>query len=91
MYIYGKRLREYREKTGITQNEMCRKLGMKQGNYSRLEKGEQDIKISMLLTICNELNLSADWLLGIGEYKQEPTQIINIISRNSAAISNDNE
>ena len=67
MYKYGNKLKEYREKNGLTQVGIADKLGMPQSNYSRLEKGELDIKISMLLNICQTLNVSADWLLGLTE------------------------
>lgn len=70
MHIYGKKLKEYREKNKLTQNDMAKILLMKQSNYSRLEKGEQDIKLSMILTICEKLNISADQLLGTEDNKK---------------------
>lgn len=85
MHIYGKRLKEYRERNKLTQNDMSRLLELKQGNYSRLEKGTQDIKLSMILNLCEKLNLSADWLLGIGEREEGK---LTILSTASAAISN---
>lgn len=65
MQIYGNRLKEYRKREGLTQLEVAEMLSMPQSNYSRLEKGEQDIKLSMILHICSTLNLSTDWFLGI--------------------------
>lgn len=65
MYNYGNKLKEYRDKNGLTQTEIAVKLGMPQSNYSRLEKGEQDIKLSMIINICKTLNISANWLLDL--------------------------
>ncbi len=64
MNMYGERLKEYRKRNNLTQNAMAEILSMPQGNYSRLEKGEQDIKLSMIENICESLNISADWFLG---------------------------
>lgn len=65
MYIYAKKLKEYRTMQKLTQIQLAEKLQMPQGNYSRLEKGEQDIKFTMIMHICRTLNVSADWLLGL--------------------------
>lgn len=67
MYIYAKKLKEYREQKHLTQNQIAELLQMPQSNYSRLESGGQDIKFTMIMHICNTLNISADWLLGLKE------------------------
>lgn len=67
MFIYGIRLKQTRLNAKKTQAEYAQLLGMEQPNYQRLEQGKLDIKISMLINICTKLNISADWLLGIGE------------------------
>ena len=67
MYTYAKKLKEYRTKRKLTQMQLAEKLQMPQGNYSRLEKGEQDIKFTMIMHICKTLNVSSDWLLGLNQ------------------------
>lgn len=67
MYIYAKKLKEYREQNHLTQNQIAGLLQMPQGNYSRLERGGQDIKFTMIIHICNTLNISADWLLDLNQ------------------------
>lgn len=67
MYTYAKKLKEYREQKHLTQNQIAELLQMPQSNYSRLEKSSQDIKFTMIMHICNTLNISADWLLGLTE------------------------
>lgn len=65
MFSYGIKLKQYRQKNKLTQTETANLIGMTQSNYSRLEKGELDIKLSQLLNICSNLNISADWLLDL--------------------------
>lgn len=74
MNMYGERLKEYRKRNGLTQTAMAKKLSMPQGNYSRLEKGEQDIKLSMIENICVSLDISADWFLGFSDEDENPNQ-----------------
>lgn len=67
MYSYGAKLRQYRQRNNLTQKEIAGQIGLTQSNYSRLEKGELDIKLSMILTICKKLHLTANDLIEIGE------------------------
>ncbi len=51
--------------------EISEKLGMKQATYQKLESGTtSDMRISTLIHICETLDVSADWLLGLKERKQ---------------------
>lgn len=88
MYMYSERLKEYRMMNKLTQNAIAEKLKMPQGNYSRLEKGEQDIKLSMILHICETLDIGTDWFLGVSdEYENKNqtmefyTEIIDMICK----------
>lgn len=76
MNKYGERLKEYRKKNGLTQIAMAEILSMPQGNYSRLEKGEQDIKLSMIINICETLDVGADWFLGISDEYEDANQLM---------------
>lgn len=67
MHKYGERLKEYRNRNGLTQIAMAERLSMPQSNYSRLEKGEQDIKLSMIIHICSTLNIGTDWFIGVSD------------------------
>lgn len=67
MYTYGIRLKQTRLQRKKTQVEFAQLLGMEQPNYQRLEQGKLDIKISMLINICEKLDISSDWLLGLKE------------------------
>lgn len=66
MEIVQIRLKETRNKLGLTQIEISEKLGMKQATYQKLESGKTpDMRISTLSHICKTLEISADWLLGL--------------------------
>lgn len=60
------KLKEAREKLGMTQTELATKLGMVQQTYQKIESGKADnIRITTLKHICKTLDISADWLLGL--------------------------
>lgn len=62
------RLKEMRQSLGLSQKEVCAKLGMLQPTYAKLESGTtKDMRISTLAHICKTFNVSADWLMGLGD------------------------
>ena len=77
MHKYGERLKEYRNKNGLTQIAMAELLSMPQSNYSRLEKGEQDIKLSMIIHICSTLNIGTDWFIGVTDNYEDTNDIMD--------------
>jgi DNA-binding XRE family transcriptional regulator len=50
-------LRAAREKAGITQVDLAKKLGLTQSFFSKIERGESRLDIVQLRTICNVLGL----------------------------------
>ncbi len=46
-----------REDAGMTQQELARKIGTRQSNISRLEKGEYNFTVEMLQKLANALEL----------------------------------
>ena len=58
------RLKIERNKIGLSQKELADKLGMNARTYASYERGERDISTSVLLNICQTLNISSDALLG---------------------------
>lgn len=49
---YGKKLKYLRVKENKTQDEIASKIGMKQQNYSKLEKGELHFSDKIIYKIC---------------------------------------
>ncbi len=52
----GYRIFLMREKTGMTQGELARRIGTRQSNVSRMERGEYNFTVSMLEKIVEALN-----------------------------------
>ena len=50
-FILGERLREERQKVGLTQEQLADKIGTKKSCISRVENGHADIQVSTLLKI----------------------------------------
>ena len=77
---YTDRLQWIRDCKNVTQKEMAKALGIKQ-QYARYEKGINIMPITYLRPICEYLNISADYILGlINEPKslKDEKQLINI-------------
>ena len=64
------RLKELRKIKKMSQAEFASKIGMQQQQYSRYETGEREPQLKHIRRICEEFEISADWLLGYKE-KQE--------------------
>lgn len=56
-------IRELREDCDMTQADVARLLGTTQQVYSRYEKGENEMPIRHLITLCEFYNVSADYIL----------------------------
>jgi ribosome-binding protein aMBF1 (putative translation factor) len=50
-FILGERLKEERQKAGLTQEQLAEKIGTKKSYISRVENGHADIQVSTLLKI----------------------------------------
>ena len=67
MPYYNERLMLAREKRGLTQKELSYRLGLKQQQYARYEKGINIMPVTYLYKICIDLNISADYILGLSD------------------------
>lgn len=56
---FAKRLREARERAGMTQAEAARAAGTTQGSWSKLENGKLDPSLSLVLRIVGVLRLDS--------------------------------
>lgn len=54
---FGKFIREARERKGLYQDDMAKKLGISQVHYSHFERGARAIDLSTALNICLILGL----------------------------------
>ncbi len=63
--LFYERLKALREDNDLTQAQLADILGCTRRQYIRYEKGEQEMSVSRLRVLCDELNVSADYLLGL--------------------------
>ncbi len=64
---YLPRLKEVRLMKNMKQKDVCALLNMKQSQYSRYESGEDEMKVGTLIEICEALDISADYILGLSD------------------------
>ena len=63
--IIMEKLKIARKNCNITQNELAKKIGKGRTTITEYENGKIDPPGKIILEICKELNVSADWLLDI--------------------------
>jgi len=62
--VINEKLKEIREKSGLSQVDFANRLGLSPSTYGFYERGEQQMRADTIVKLCNEFNVSADWLLG---------------------------
>ena len=67
MMKYVKRLRDLREDSDKTQQEIADALGTSQTMYARYERGANELPIRHLLKLCEIYKVSADYILGLSD------------------------
>lgn len=89
---YTNRIIEARKKAGLSQTQVANALMIPQQQYSRYEKGDNELPIRYLTQLCQILKVSADWVLGISDNEIINTnnlqkyEIRNTITGESASI-----
>lgn len=63
----NERIKGLREDRDLTQAEVALKMGITRRQYIRYEKGEQEMTISKLSSLCQFYGVSADYVLGLPE------------------------
>lgn len=61
----GDRLKELREKTGLSQDDLADRLGIGHAQMNRYEQGKNDPGTEILVALARELNTTTDYLLGL--------------------------
>ncbi|MBE6813861.1 MAG: helix-turn-helix transcriptional regulator [Ruminococcaceae bacterium] len=62
---YIKIIRDLREDSDMTQQEVADYLGTSQTMYARYERGANELPIRHLIKLCELYNVSSDYILGI--------------------------
>lgn len=66
-----KRIRELREDSDMTQQQVADYLSMKQPQYNRYERGFRDIPTDMLIALADLYKTSTDYILGRVDEKRD--------------------
>ena len=75
----GKLIAKQRKKLNMTQSELGKKLGVTDKSVSKWERGVNVPDISIIVPLCNILNISTDELLS-GAFENTTTQNMNSLS-----------
>lgn len=69
---FGARLKKLRGT--VSQSEFAAQLGIKQTSYSAYERGRMEPSASMIVLICKNAGVSADWVLGLSDQEAKNTR-----------------
>lgn len=75
----GKRVKESREKNGMTQQQLAEKISFSIQHISNIENGATKLSVDCLVEIINALDISADSLLRDNYEKHREMYYDNII------------
>jgi transcriptional regulator with XRE-family HTH domain len=67
MEVLAKRLKWLRERERLSQKEVAAKIGMTVSGYQKIEYGERDPKLDVLIKLAELYDASVDFLLGISD------------------------
>lgn len=65
--IYAQRIREVRQNAGLTQTEFAQRIGTTKNQLSKYELNTQDTPLRIVITICTEFKVDANWILGLSD------------------------
>lgn len=62
---FKERLRTARKESGLTQKQVYKKLNLSPNGYASYEQGRTEPNLATLKSICEILDVSADYLIGL--------------------------
>lgn len=65
--MLGKRLKEARIKSGMTQGDVAKAIGVSQPAYCYMENGDKVPSLPVAKELARLLNISLDYLVGVTE------------------------
>lgn len=65
--IYASRIREIRQKVGLTQSDFAKTIGTTKNQLSKYETGTQETPVKIIIAVCKVYAVNANWLLGLSE------------------------
>lgn len=67
-----RRIRDLREDSDRTQQEVADLLTMRRGVYQRYESGEREIPVWALIKLAKYYHVSTDYILGLTDRREPP-------------------
>lgn len=77
--ILGNRIKHFRKKFGMTQEEFANLIGVEPLHISNVERGKKGLSLDVMVSICDHLNISMDDLLPVGDQKSECEHLKNMM------------
>lgn len=65
---WNERLKQARNLKNLSQQAIADMLGITRGCYAHYEQGSREPTINLIKSICEILDISADYLIGITDY-----------------------
>ncbi|MBR3697319.1 MAG: helix-turn-helix transcriptional regulator [Clostridia bacterium] len=65
--MYLKRVKELRESRNLTQNDVCKVIGIQQPQYNRYETGKRDFPLHYIIDVALLFNTSVDYILELSD------------------------
>lgn len=72
------KIKEARERIGLTQKDLANELGIKPTTFNGYEKGIHDPKSDVLIQIAKKCNVSVDFLLGLNNKMDSDSELIKL-------------
>ena len=63
--MYEQRIKEIRQKKGLTQSQLAEMLSTTQSTVGKYEREEIQLTVDTIIKICKVFEVSADYLLGL--------------------------
>ena len=82
--MYLKRVRELREARNLTQNDVCKVIGIQQPQYNRYETGKRDFPLAYVVEIALLFNSSVDYILELSDESKPYKRVKKLEDRNYA-------
>lgn len=67
MNTYAQKIRNLRIDHDLSQAQIAEIIGSTKNQVGKYERGEQEMPIKHLISLCNYYNVSADYVLGLPE------------------------
>ena len=64
------RIRDLREDSDLTQDQLCRKLGMHKTTYTNYEQGKHTVPLDFAVTLADFYGVSLDYIAGRTNFPQ---------------------